>query len=94
MDYLIYSSLHFLYIISCNFYNIILKKKKEQHLSSTSASVLLLSYQVVSDSWRHHGLRHVRLPCLHCLLEFAQTHVFGEVKYISNLPETSWRSKN
>ena len=31
----------------------------------------------MSDSLRPHGLQHIRFPVLHCLLEFAQTHVQG-----------------
>ena len=36
---------------------------------------LLLSRSVVSDSLQSHGPQHTRLPFLHCLSEFAQTHV-------------------
>ena len=36
---------------------------------------LLLSRSVVSDSLESHGPQHARLPFLHCLSEFAQTHV-------------------
>ena len=35
----------------------------------------LFSCSVVSDSLRPHGLQQARLPWLHYLLEFAQTHV-------------------
>ena len=31
--------------------------------------------KVMSDSLRSHGLQHARLPVLHYLPEFAQTHV-------------------
>ena len=37
--------------------------------------LLLFSRSVVSDSLRPHGLRHTRLLCPHCLLEFAQIHI-------------------
>ena len=36
------------------------------HLKSSKYSLLLLllfSHQVVSNSLRHHGLQHTRLPC-------------------------------
>ena len=35
----------------------------------------LFSHSVLSDSLRPHGLQHTRLPCLHYLLESAQTNV-------------------
>ena len=35
----------------------------------------MFSYSVMSCSLGLHGLQHARLPCLHYLLEFAQTHV-------------------
>ena len=38
-------------------------------------ALLLFSHTVVPDSWRPHGLQHPSFPVLHCLLEFAQTHV-------------------
>ena len=37
--------------------------------------LLLLSHSVVSDSLLPHGLKNDRLPVLHYLPEFAQTHV-------------------
>ena len=37
--------------------------------------LLLFSHSVVSDSLRPHGLQHASFPVLHCLPEFAQTHV-------------------
>ena len=37
--------------------------------------LLLFSCSVVSDSLQHHGLQHARLPVLHYLLKFAQTHI-------------------
>ena len=37
--------------------------------------VVVISYSVVSDSLGPHGLQHARLPCLHYLPEFAQSHV-------------------
>ena len=40
-----------------------------------SSIFFLLSYSVVSDSLQPHGLQHDRLPFLHYLPEFAQTHV-------------------
>ena len=42
-----------------------------------SPQVLLLSFSfsMVSSSLLHYGLQHARLPCLHYLPEFAQTHV-------------------
>ena len=36
---------------------------------------LLFSHSVMSTSLWPHGPQHARLPVLHCLLEFAQTHV-------------------
>ena len=36
---------------------------------------LSFSRSAVSDSLRPCGLQHARLPCLHYLPEFAQTHV-------------------
>ena len=36
---------------------------------------LLFSCSVISDSFQPHGLQHSRLPALHYLLEFVQTHV-------------------
>jgi len=38
-------------------------------------SILLFSFSVVSESLRSHGLQYARLPVLHYLPEFAQTHV-------------------
>ena len=37
--------------------------------------LLLFSRSLMSDSLWPHGLQHARLPVLHYLLEFAQTHV-------------------
>ena len=37
--------------------------------------LLLFSRLVVSNSLWPHGLQHTRIPCLHYLPEFAQTHV-------------------
>ena len=36
--------------------------------------LLLFSCSIMSDSLRPHELQQARLPCLHYLLEFAQTH--------------------
>ena len=37
--------------------------------------LLLLSHSLVSDSLPPHGVQHAKIPCPHCLPEFAQTHV-------------------
>ena len=42
---------------------------------SSIVSWLLFSHSVVSNSLQPHGLQHARLPVLHHLLEFAQTHI-------------------
>ena len=45
--------------------------------------------QVMSDSLQTHGLQHTRLPVLHCLPEFAQTHV-GWVGDAIQTPHPLW----
>ena len=42
-------------------------------------SWLLVSHSVVSDSFRPYGLQHARLPVLHHLPKFAQTHFLESV---------------
>ena len=37
--------------------------------------LLFSSCSVVSDSLQPHLLQHARAPCLHCLPEFAQSHI-------------------
>ena len=46
-------------------------------LAPFHALLLLFSHSIVSNSLRPWGLQHARLPCLHHLPEFAQTHVHG-----------------
>ena len=53
-------------------------KGNEFHLyphPDSCVRLLLFSYSVMSNSFRPQGLQHARLPVLHLLLEFAQTHV-------------------
>jgi len=45
------------------------------HFPLTFLNLLLFSCSIISDSLWPHGLQHTRLPALHCLLKFAQTHV-------------------
>ena len=42
---------------------------------STTPQLLLFSHSVVFNSLQPHG-PHARLPCLHCLLDFAQIHIY------------------
>ena len=58
------------------------EKTKKHHISLhqllkvvQNFSSVQLSRLVMSDSLQPHGLQHARLPVLHHLLEFAQTHV-------------------
>ena len=55
-------------------------------LEQVPVTSLLLRCSVVCDSWRPHGLQHVRLPCPSTSLEFAQIHIHcvGDATYPSH----------
>ena len=51
-------------------------KIMSRSIESISQRLLFFSHSVASDSLWPHGLQYVRLPVLHYLPEFAQTHVY------------------